>query len=75
VTIVLVKVAVSLGLMAWWAASFDGPQWVKNSVFVGAAVVAAFAPSYVDWYSSGQRIGEGDPPEGDRILRIRTGDC
>ncbi len=45
---VLVAVA-AVGLMAWWALSFDGPQWVKNAVLVGAAVVAAFAPSYVDW--------------------------
>jgi tetratricopeptide (TPR) repeat protein len=35
--------------MTWWALSFDGPQWVKNAVLVGAAVVAAFALSYVGW--------------------------
>jgi tetratricopeptide (TPR) repeat protein len=45
---VLVAVA-TVGLVTWWALSFDGSQWVKNSVLVGAAVVAAFAPSYVDW--------------------------
>lgn len=40
---------VTVGLMTWWSLSFDGPQWFKNSMLVGAAVVAAFAPSYVDW--------------------------
>jgi hypothetical protein len=45
---VLVAVA-TVGLVTWWTLSSDGPAWIKNSVIVVAAVVAAFAPSYVDW--------------------------
>ncbi|HEY6422655.1 MAG TPA: tetratricopeptide repeat protein, partial [Pseudonocardiaceae bacterium] len=45
----VLSAVVAVGLVTWWALSFDGPQWVKNAVLVGAAVVAAFAPSYVDW--------------------------
>ncbi len=45
---VLLLVAV-VGIAAGWAAMVDRPVWVKISLAAVAAVVAAFAPVYVEW--------------------------
>jgi tetratricopeptide (TPR) repeat protein len=58
---VLFAVAV-VGLLSWGVESFDGPQWLKVMVFVGSGVVAAFAPSFVDWALKPAPPRPDDPP-------------
>lgn len=45
----LVFAVVVTTLLAWLSITSIGPAWVKTLAFVAAAVVGAFAQSFVDW--------------------------
>ncbi len=51
--------------MSWGAVSYDGPQWLKALMVVGSAVVATFAPSFVDWVTrpASPRPDDPAPPQ------------